>query len=255
MIEVHQFACLSDNYGFLIRDAASGRVATIDTPDAGAILKEAATLGWTITDIWNTHWHPDHAGGNARIVEATGARVLGPQEVSRIAAVPDQVVAGGETVQLGESAARVIDVGGHTLGHVAFHFAEDAKAFVGDAIFALGCGRLFEGDAAQAWDSLVRLMALPDDTLLYCAHEYTQANARFCASLGIMNPAMDTRLAKIAALRAEGLPTVPTSVGLERATSPFVLAAEPALRAALGMAQATPVELFAEVRRRKDVFQ
>jgi hydroxyacylglutathione hydrolase len=255
MIEVHQFACLSDNYGFLVRDTASGRVATIDTPDADAILRAAQEVGWTITDIWNTHWHPDHAGGNAAIVEATGARVTGPAEVSRIAAPPDQVVAGGEVVWLGESAATVLDVGGHTLGHVAFHFAGEAKAFVGDAIFALGCGRLFEGDAAQAWASLQRLMALDDATLLYCAHEYTEANARFCASLGVDSPALADRIDRIARTRAQGLPTVPTSVGLERATSPFVLAAEPALRAALGLAGAPSVEVFAEVRRRKDTYR
>ena len=255
MIEIHQFACLSDNYGFLVRDGATGRVAAIDTPDADRILAEAGRLGWTVTDIWNTHWHPDHAGGNAAIVAATGARVTGPQEVARIAAVPDLVVAGGETVHLGSSAARVIDVSGHTLGHVAFHFAGDGVVFAGDAIFALGCGRLFEGDAARAWQGLGRLMSLPDSTAVYCAHEYTEANARFCAALGVDNPAFDARVAVIRAARARGEPTVPTSIGLERATSPFVLAAPDRLRAALGMEGATDVDVFAEVRRRKDVFR
>jgi hydroxyacylglutathione hydrolase len=253
MIEVHQFPCLEDNYGFLVRDTASGRVATIDTPDADAILDQAVRKGWTITDIWNTHWHPDHAGGNAAIVAATGASVSGPQEVTRIAAL-DRPLQGGDTIRLGEATAQVIDVGGHTLGHIAFWFRDDGVAFVGDSIFALGCGRLFEGTAAQAWDSLSRLMALPDATHVYCAHEYTQANARFCASLNVDSPALAARIADIDATRARGEPTVPTSIGLERRTSPFVLADEPALRAALGLTDAPAVEVFAEVRRRKDVF-
>lgn len=254
-LEIHQFACLSDNYGFLVRDVATGRTATIDTPDADAILAAAARIGWTITDIWNTHWHPDHAGGNAAIVAATGAQVTGPAEVARITAAPDVLATPGQRVKLGDSAAVVMDVGGHTLEHIAYHFADDDIAFVGDALFALGCGRLFEGTAEQAHASLERLMALPDATTVYCAHEYTQANARFCESLGPAHAALAQRIAAIDAARAAGHPTVPTSIGLERATNPFVLANEPGLRAALGMPAASRVELFAEVRRRKDVFR
>ena len=254
-IQIHQFACLSDNYGFLVRDTATGRTATIDTPDADAILAEAARVSWTITDIWNTHWHPDHAGGNAAIVAATGAQVTGPAEVARIAAMPDVLAVPGQTVALGELVAGVLDVGGHTLEHVAYHFAEEAVAFVGDALFALGCGRLFEGTAEQAHAGLERLMALPDDTKVYCAHEYTQANARFCESLGTGGAALAGRIASIDTARAAGKPTVPTSIGLERATNPFVLADEPGLRAALAMPQASRTELFAEVRRRKDVYR
>lgn len=253
-LRIHQFPCLSDNYGFLIRDEASGAVATIDTPDPGAILDEAAQLGWVITDIWNTHWHPDHAGGNAAIKAATGALVTAPQEVADRFGPVDRLVGHGDRVVLGQSAAGVIDVGGHTLGHVAFHFEAEATAFVGDALFALGCGRLFEGTAAQAWASLERLMALPDETVIYCAHEYTAANARFCASLGVDDPAWQARFEAIAKARASNQPTVPTSIGLERATNPFVLASEPALRAALDMVGAPKADLFAEVRRRKDVF-
>lgn len=254
-LEIHQFACLSDNYGFLVRDAATGRTATIDTPDADAILAEAARIGWTITDIWNTHWHPDHAGGNGAIVAATGAKVTGPAEVARITAAPDVLAVPGQAVWLGDSTATVMDVGGHTLEHIAYHFAEHTVAFVGDALFALGCGRLFEGTAEQAHASLERLMALPDATTVYCAHEYTQANARFCESLGTASPALAGRIAGIDAARAAGRPTVPTSIGLERATNPFVLADEAGLRTALGMMAASRAELFAEVRRRKDVFR
>jgi hydroxyacylglutathione hydrolase len=251
---IHQFACLHDNYGFLLADHATGRVATIDTPDANAILKVAESLGWTITDIWNTHWHPDHAGGNATIVAATGARVTGPQEVADRFGPVDELVRHGDLVSLGQTQASIIDVGGHTLGHIAYHLADSAHAFVGDALFALGCGRLFEGSADQAWGSLSRLMALPDHTTIWCAHEYTQANARFCASLGVDDPAWTARFEAIAAARARGEPTVPTSIGLERATNPFVLASEPALRAALDLRDVEPAQVFAEVRRRKDVF-
>jgi hydroxyacylglutathione hydrolase len=255
MLEIAQFACLEDNYGFLIHDPATGETAAIDTPDADAYLAAAKARGWTITQIWNTHWHMDHAGGNEAIIAATDARVTGPQEVSRLTAIPHQVVGGGETVALGSLSANVIDVGGHTLGHIAYHFPADDVAFVGDSIFALGCGRLFEGSAAQAWESLTRIMALPDSTKLYCAHEYTEANARFCASLGVESAALDTRIAAIKSARSRGEPTVPTSVGLERATSPFVLADEKNLRRALDMTSAPAGEVFAEVRRRKDVFK
>jgi hydroxyacylglutathione hydrolase len=251
---IHQFPCLQDNYGFLLRDAASGRVATIDTPDAGAILTEAASLGWTITDIWNTHWHPDHAGGNAAIAAATCAKVTGPQEVADRFGPVDVLVKHGDVVALGDTVATIIDVGGHTLGHIAYHLEAEAQAFVGDALFALGCGRLFEGTAAQAWDSLSSLMALPDETVVWCAHEYTQANMRFCQSLGVDDAQWSNRYAAITAARARGEPTVPTTIGLERATNPFVLASEPALRQALGMIDAPAAEVFAEVRRRKDVF-
>jgi hydroxyacylglutathione hydrolase len=240
MITVHQFPCLSDNYGYLIRDEATGAVATIDTPDVEAILKAAAGLGWTITDIWNTHWHPDHAGGNARIVAETGARVTGPLEVSRIAAAPDVAVAGGETVRLGETSAQVIDVGGHTLGHVAFYVAADQTAFVGDSLFALGCGRLFEGTAEQMWASLQRLMALPPETAVYCAHEYTLSNLAFALSVSD-SPDLMARGEVLRALRGAGKPTVPTTIGDELATNPFL--------------QAGSAARFAELRAAKDGFK
>ena len=255
MLHIHMFPCLQDNYGFLIHDEASGLTATIDTPDADEIMAQAKARGWRVDQIWNTHWHPDHAGGNAAIEKTMGATSLGPQEVQdRIVAI-NRIVTPGETVSLGESHARVIDVGGHTLGHIAFVFDADKVAFVGDALFALGCGRLFEGTAAQAWDSLSRLMALPDDTTIYCAHEYTQSNARFCATIEQDNVALTDRIADIGAKRAVGIPTVPTTLGLERATTPFVRANMAGVRAALNMPNAPANEVFGEVRKRKDNFK
>jgi hydroxyacylglutathione hydrolase len=255
MLHIHMFPCLSDNYGFLIKDEATGRVATIDTPDATEIQRQAALLGWTIDEIWNTHWHPDHAGGNAAIQSATGATSLGPREVTDRIVPLDQIVVPGQTVSLSQSVARVLDVGGHTLGHIAFVFDADQVAFVGDALFALGCGRLFEGDAAQAWDSLSRLMALPDQTVVYCAHEYTLANAQFCATIETQNTALHDRIADIKARRARDLPTVPTTIALERATNPFVRADLPEVRAAMNLPTAPAFEVFGAVRKAKDNFK
>ncbi|MBY0563495.1 MAG: hydroxyacylglutathione hydrolase [Hyphomonadaceae bacterium] len=253
MLQVHQFPCLADNYGFLIHDPESGAVATIDTPDADEILRQAAAKGWRITDIWNTHWHPDHAGGNAAIKAATGAVVTGPAEVERIGAAPDRVVVEGDVAALGALQARVLDVGGHTLGHIAYVFDQARVAFVGDAIFALGCGRLFEGTPQQMWASLTKIAALPDDATLYCAHEYTQSNARFALSVDAENAALQARAREIDAARAAGKPTVPMTLAQEKATNPFLRA--PLLKGALGMAGATDWEAFGELRRRKDVFR
>jgi hydroxyacylglutathione hydrolase len=247
MLTVHQFACLSDNYGFLIRDEASGRTATIDTPDADAILRQMQELGWGLDLILNTHWHPDHAGGNAALQAATGAVIVGPAEVAKIGAAPDRVVAAGDTVMLGETGFQIIDVGGHTLGHIAYWDRDDQIAFVGDAIFALGCGRMFEGDPEQFWASLSRLAALPDATTLYCAHEYTAANARFALSVD-GDPAVAARAAQVFDQRGRGEPTVPTTVALEKATNPF-------LRAPLLTPGLTPAAAFAQMRAAKDIFK
>jgi hydroxyacylglutathione hydrolase len=252
MIHVRQFPCLTDNYGFLVHDDVSGETATVDTPDADAILKAAAGAGWRITQVWNTHWHPDHAGGNAAIKAATGAVVIGPAEVERIGQAPDRIVAGGETVSFGKHTARVIDVGGHTLGHIAYSFDADRIAFVGDALFAMGCGRLFEGTAQQMWASLSRLAALPDDATLYCAHEYTESNARFAISVDPDNTVLQARVAEVKRLRADGKPTVPMTLAQEKATNPFLRA--PLLKRALGMENAPDWEAFGEVRKRKDNF-
>lgn len=245
-VTIHQFACLSDNYGFLVRDDATGLAACIDTPDADAILAQLAKLGWKLDLILNTHWHPDHAGGNAAIKAATGCAVVGPAEVERLSPV-DRKVAGGDTVDLGETRFEVIESGGHTLGHIAFYDAADQVAFVGDTLFALGCGRLFEGTPAQMWDSLSRLTALPDDTAVYCAHEYTASNARFALSVD-SDPVLKARTEAIFAARARGEPTVPTTIGLEKATNPF-------LRAPLLRPGVAPHEAFGAVRAAKDAFK
>jgi hydroxyacylglutathione hydrolase len=250
-ITVHQFSCLADNYGFLVRDEATGLAACIDTPEAAPILRELETLGWRLALILNTHWHKDHAGGNAEIKAATGAEIVGPGEVRKIAPL-DREVSGGETVMLGETAFTVIPVGGHTLGHVAYYDAKDHTAFVGDTLFALGCGRMFEGEAQQMWTSLQRLAALPDDTTVYCAHEYTASNARFALSVD-KGAALKQRTDEIFAARERGEPTVPTLMGVEKATNPFLRA--PLLAAAVGAAGLSDAEAFGAMRKAKDDFK
>ena len=257
-LEVHQFACLSDNYGYLLHDPVSGETACIDTPDAEAYLREAAGKGWTITQIWNTHWHPDHAGGNeaikAAVKESGGAcTVVAPAvDAPRIAGI-DRTVAQGDTVPFGAYNAEVIDVGGHTMGHIAYHLPEAAIAFVGDALFALGCGRMFEGTPDQFWASLLRLKALPAATTLYCAHEYTASNAKFAVHADPDNAALAAYAAEIADKRARGEWTVPTGLARELATNPFLRADDPALQARWGGAGA--VATFAALRSAKDSFR
>ncbi|MET3527104.1 hydroxyacylglutathione hydrolase [Phenylobacterium koreense] len=251
-ITVHQFPCLSDNYGFLVRDEATGLAACVDTPEAEPILRELDALGWKLHLILNTHWHPDHAGGNAQIKAATGATVVGPQEVERLGQAPDRVVAGGDHVMLGETRFEVIESGGHTLGHVAYFDAADHVAFVGDTLFTLGCGRMFEGTPEQMWASLQRLAALPDDTRVYCAHEYTASNARFALSVDD-DPVLKARADQIFAARERGEWTVPTTIGQEKATNPFLRA--PALAGRFGLSGVKDYEAFAAVRAAKDSFK
>ena len=250
-LTVRQFPCLSDNYGFLIRDDASGKTGCIDTPDAAAILRELNAAGWGLDFILNTHWHPDHAGGNAEIKAATGCQIVGPAEVTRIAPL-DRTVVGGDTVAFGATTFQVIETGGHTLGHIAYFDGADRIAFVGDTLFALGCGRLFEGKPEQMWASLSRLAALPEETKVYCAHEYTASNARFALSVD-EGPALKARAAAVFAARDRGEWTVPTTIGLEKATNPFLRA--PLLAAAVGKAGAPDYEAFAAVRAAKDSFK
>ncbi|TMM50131.1 hydroxyacylglutathione hydrolase [Qipengyuania marisflavi] len=251
MLEIHQFPCLSDNYGFLLHDPDSGETAAIDTPDGAEYLRQAQAKGWRITQIWNTHWHPDHAGGNAAIVAASGATVVAPAEVERIAPI-DTVVADGDTARLGQWQARVIDVSGHTNGHIAYHLPQANIAFVGDSVFALGCGRMFEGQPQQFWDSLDRIRQLPADTALYCAHEYTQANAKFALHADPDNAELQRYASEIDAKRAQGEPTVPTDLGRELATNPFLRADTAVLRDRWGGNNAA--ETFAALRAAKDNF-
>ncbi len=250
---VHIFPCLKDNYGLLLHDPATGETATIDTPEASRILAEAEAKGWTITQIWNTHWHPDHAGGNAEIVAATGAKVVGPREVERAAALPDRVLTDGDEVELGSLTAKVIETPGHTLGHIVFHLPEHKLAFVGDTLFALGCGRLFEGTPAQMWDSLSKLRRLPDETVVYCAHEYTTSNAAFALSVDAENADLVAYADGVKAKRAKDIPTVPTTIGAEKRANPFLRADDPKLQAFVGH-PGDVVATFADVRERKNKF-
>ena len=251
--EIHQFRCLSDNYGYLVHDKASGETAAIDTPDAKVILAEADKKGWQITQIWNTHWHPDHAGGNLEIKEATGCVIIGPANESEKIPGIDRLVHQDSIVNLGARVARVLDVPGHTSGHIAYHMEDEQVAFVGDTVFALGCGRLFEGTPEQMWDSLEKIRALPTDTLLYCAHEYTAANADFAVMIEPGNKALQMYVDRVRALRADNKPTVPTSLANELASNPFLRADNEALQTAMGH-PGDMVATFAEIRSRKDNF-
>ncbi len=253
-LEIYQFPCLSDNYGVLIHDPDNGATASIDTPEAAAVDAALSAKGWTLTHILNTHHHHDHTGGNLELKNKYNCIVVGPgAEGDRIPGL-DQAVNHGETYDFAGHDAHIIETPGHTLGHIAYYFADDRVAFVGDTLFALGCGRVFEGDAQQMWMSLERLLALPDDTTVYCGHEYTEANARFSVTVDPGNPDLQARVAEIAALRADGKPTVPTTMALERATNPFLRPDAPSIRRHLGMADAETVDVFAEIRRRKDNF-
>jgi hydroxyacylglutathione hydrolase len=226
-LTVHLFPVLSDNYAFLVRDEATGQVATIDTPDADSILAELKRLGWGRLDlILNTHWHPDHAGGNAAIQAATGCQIVGPEEVRRIAPL-DRVVTDGDGVALGETQFEVTGAPGHTLGHILYRSADDDIAFVGDTLFPLGCGRLFEGTAEQMWASLQAIAAWPDRTTLYGAHEYTAANARFALSID-GRPEMADHAQTIFAMRERGAFTEPTVLSVEKAFNPFLRATDAA---------------------------
>lgn len=223
---------LSDNYVWLVHEPVSGETMVVDPAVAPPVLDKAEELGWKITQIWNTHWHPDHTGGNAEIKQATGCTITGPAaEAGRIPTLNVQVK-GGDVVRLGEVTADVLDVPAHTAGHIAFHFAEDKAAFVGDTLFAMGCGRLFEGTAEQMFGNMRALEALGDETAIYCAHEYTLSNGRFALTVEPDNSALVQRMVEVVALRDRGEPTVPTTIALEKATNPFMRAASVAELAA-----------------------
>ena len=241
MLEIARIPVLSDNYVWLAHDPASGETAVIDPAVADPVLDEAARRGWHITQIWNTHWHPDHTGGNAAIKAATGAHVTGPAaEAARIPTL-DTLVKEGDSASLGAVCADVIEVPAHTAGHIAYHLPGEGLIFVGDTMFAMGCGRLFEGDAGQMFANLQRLAALPEETKVYCAHEYTLSNGRFALTVEPDNRALADRMARVEAARAAGEATVPTTIALERATNPFV--------------RADTVEEFARRRAAKDAFR
>jgi hydroxyacylglutathione hydrolase len=221
-LEVALFPCLSDNYGFLLHDAQTGATAAIDTPDAKEISKQCEARGWTLTEIWNTHWHPDHAGGNVALKRRYNCHVRGPNQ----GAIPvrDETLSGGDRFHFAGHHVDVIHTPGHTDEHIIYHVPSAELAFVGDTIFALGCGRLFEGTPQEMWESLSKLMALPEQTRLYCAHEYTLSNAKFAMSVDGENPDLIAAVADAQAKRAANIPTVPTTVGIEKRANPFVTA-------------------------------
>ncbi len=240
-LDVVRIPVLSDNYIWLVHEAATGETMVVDPAVAAPVLAEAERRGWRITQIWNTHWHPDHTGGNTEIKAATGCTITGPAaEFERIPTL-DVQVREGDRVTLGSFIADVIDVPAHTAGHIAYHFAAEQAAFVGDTLFAMGCGRLFEGTAEQMYDNMAKLGALPDETLVYCAHEYTQSNGRYALVAEPENAALAARMVAVDAARARGEATVPTTIGLERATNPFM--------------RANSVEQLAERRAAKDGFR
>ncbi len=239
MLQIVAVPAFADNYLWLGHDDASGDTAVVDPGDAAPVLTEAARRGWTIGQVWNTHWHPDHTGGNLAVKQATNALISGPAAET----IPgrDVALSEGDEVRLGDHIGRVIEVPGHTLGHIALIFDDDQIAFVGDTLFAMGCGRLFEGTPQQMFRSLERLTALPAETRLYCAHEYTLANARFAAHAEPANRAISDRLTQVEAMRQAGTITVPTTVALERDTNPFV--------------RSSSAEQFARLRLEKDSFR
>jgi len=241
MVEIVRVPVLSDNYVWLVHDRSSDETVVIDPAVAQPVLDAAAAHGWKITQIWNTHWHPDHVGGNAEIKAATGCRISGPAAEAAKIDTLDVQLREGDKVRIGAIGADVMEVPAHTAGHIAFHMQSQGVVFVGDTLFAMGCGRLFEGTAAQMFANMARFAALPDETRVYCAHEYTQSNGRYALVAEPDNEAIQLRMNGVDADRAAGEATIPTTIGIERATNPFMRAAS--------------VEELAERRAAKDSFR
>jgi hydroxyacylglutathione hydrolase len=248
------FECLSDNFGVLLHDPATGATASIDAPEAPPVEAALKQTGWKLTDILVTHHHSDHTAGISELKKRYKCRVVAPRkEAARIPGV-DVQVAEGDRVKLGALDGRVIETPGHTAGHIAYVFDTDKLAFVGDTLFAVGCGRVIEGTPEQMWESLKKLRALPDETQFYCGHEYTQANIRFALTIEPDNRQLAARAAQVERLRQQGQPTIPATIGEEKATNPFLRADLPAVAAAIGMAGRKPAEVFTEIRARKNRF-
>lgn len=251
-LEIHQFPCLSDNYGVLIHDPEANVTASIDAPETEAVRAALAEKGWTLTHILTTHYHADHTDGNEPLKAESGCTIVGPRaEASKVRGI-DIEVGDGDTYQFGNFEIQVFDTPGHTGGHISYWVPGASVAFVGDTVFSLGCGRVFEGDARMMWSSLSKIIALPPETVLYCGHEYTQSNADFALTIEPGNPALQARADEVKSLRAAGKPTLPTPLGKELETNPFLRPGSPEIRTNLDMEDAEDWEVFGEVRRRKD---
>jgi len=253
-LEIVQIPVLKDNYVYLVRDAATQAVGVVDPAVAEPVEAELERRRWRLTHVLNTHHHGDHVGGNQRLKARFGAMIVGPRaDRDRIPGI-DVEVGEGDTYAFGQEPAKVFDIPGHTRGHIAYWFAGSKALFCGDTIFSLGCGRMFEGTPEQMWSSLDKLRRLPPETRVYCGHEYTQANARFAMTIEPLNPALIMRQRRVDEARAAGRATIPSTMAEECAANPFLRADEPTVAAAVGLADADPVAVFAEVRRRKDNF-
>lgn len=253
-LEIHQIPVLSDNYLYLIKDLETDQVGIVDPAVVDPVMDKLAELGWTLTHILNTHHHMDHTGGNLELKQKTGCQIVGPRaDAERIPGI-DIEVGDGDSYQFGSSIAKVYDVPGHTKGHIAFWFEESDALFCGDTLFALGCGRIFEGTPAQMWSSLSKFLPMPDETRIYCAHEYTESNAKFALSVEPQNMDLQRRMKEIQKLRANNMPTVPSSLGEEKRTNPFLRPDSADIQANLGLVGADLVSVFAETRARKDSF-
>jgi hydroxyacylglutathione hydrolase len=252
--EIRLFLCLKDNYGVLLHDLDTGATAAIDAPEAGPIEEALEATGWNLTDILVTHHHHDHTAGIVTLKRKYDCRVVAPaKEAAKIPEV-DRTVHEGETVKVGSLAANVIDTPGHTLGHIAYWFHADKLAFVGDTLFSIGCGRVIEGTPEMMWHSLTKLRDLPNDTEIYCGHEYTAANIKFALTIDRNNPVLEARAAQVERLIAEGEPTIPVTIGDEKLANPFLRADVPDLAVDIGMAGRPAAEVFAEIRERKNKF-
>jgi hydroxyacylglutathione hydrolase len=251
--DLRLFLCLKDNFGVLLHDPASGATAAIDAPEAPPIAQALKMTGWRLTDILVTHHHADHTAGIPELKQQHRCRVVAPAKGGDIPLV-DQTVSEGQTVKVGGLEARVLETPGHTLDHIAYHFAGEGVAFVGDTLFSIGCGRVIEGTPEMLWRSLLKLRALPDDTRVYCGHEYTQANIRFAKTIEPNNPALEARADEVDWLVSHGTPTIPVTIGAEKAANPFLRADRSEVAAAVGMPGRKPEEVFTEIRARKNKF-
>lgn len=250
--DISVFTCLSDNFGYLIHDPATGATASIDAPEATPIVRELDARGWRLTDILITHHHQDHVGGVAELKQRYGCRVVAPHDKAARIADVDQRVAHGDVVKVGELLARVLETPGHTLDHVSYVFDADKALFAADTLFSIGCGRVFEGTYPMMWDSLLKLRALPDDFRLYCGHEYTAANVKFALTVEPDNVALKARADEVTRLRAAGQPTIPTLLGDEKLANVFLRADDPAVALKLRMKGASAESVFGELRERKN---